>query len=54
MKKGIDLVKKSRGYSITSINNPTIQIATQILAGNFMRKCRADEVPTLVVSLAAQ
>lgn len=52
MKRYYGLMKKSRGYSIMSITNLTVQLATQILAGKLMMKCHADEVPTLVVSLA--
>lgn len=54
MKKKFELIKKLHGYSITSINGPAIKISTQILAGKVMRKCCADEVLALVISLAAQ
>jgi len=54
MKKYYELVKKARGYSILSINNPTIQLATQILAGNVMRKSCIEEVSTPIVSLVGQ
>ena len=52
MKKKYKLEKKKRGYSISSINNKAVRVTTQILVSKVMRKCRADEVPTLVVSLA--
>lgn len=54
MKEKLNLVKNPCGYSITSITNPVVKIATQILAGKVMRKCRANEVPVLVISLVAQ
>jgi len=53
MKYKFKLVKKPRGYSIYSIINPAVKVATQILARKIMRKFRTDEVSTLVVSLAA-
>jgi len=54
MKEKFKLVKKPHGYSITSITNPAVQVATQIIAGKVMRKCHADEVLAPVISLAAQ
>ena len=54
MKKKFKLEKMKRGYAISNINNPTIKVAVQILAGKVMRKCRVDEVPTLVIALATQ
>lgn len=54
MKEKFKLVKKLCGYSIASITNLVVKIAMQILAGKVMRKCRAEEVPMLVISLAAQ
>lgn len=42
MKRDFELVKKPHDYSIMSINDPTVQIATQILAIKVMRKCHAD------------
>jgi len=54
MKDKFKLVKKLHGYSISSITNPTVKVATQILARKIMRKCHADEVSTLLVSLVAQ
>ena len=54
MKKKFKLEKKKRGYAISSINNRAVKVATQILVGKVMRKCRADEVTMLVVALAAQ
>ena len=52
MKMKYKMEKKKRGYAISSINNNEIRVATQILASKVMRKCRLDEVPMLVVSLA--
>jgi len=52
MKKKFDVVKKLCRYSVTSINDPTVQIATQILSSTFMRKCHADEVLVPIISLA--
>lgn len=54
MEDKFKLAKKSRGYSITSITNPVVKVATQILAGKIMRTCHVDEVSAPVVSLAAQ
>jgi len=53
MKEKFKLVKKPCGYSITSITDLVVKISTYILAGKVMRKCRADKVPTPVISLAA-
>lgn len=54
MKKEFSLVKTPCGYSITSINEPTVQIATQILARKVMRKCCAGKVLAPMVSLVVQ
>jgi len=54
MKDKFKLVKKSCGYSISSIMDPAMKVVTKILARKVMRKCRVDEVPVPVVSLAAQ
>jgi len=54
MKEKFKLVKKPWGYAISSISDPTVKVAMQILVGKVMRKCRADEVPTPIVALAAQ
>lgn len=54
MKDKFKLVKKSRGYSITSINDPTVEVAMQILVAKVMRKCRTDKVSAPVVLLVAQ
>jgi len=54
MKKNFKLEKKKQGYAISSINNPTFKVATQILASKMMQKCRTDEVPALMVALASQ
>lgn len=53
MKEKFKLVKKPRDYAISSICDPTVKVAMQILAGNVMQKCRADEVLTPLVALAA-
>lgn len=52
MKKDFELVKKPHSYSITSINDPTGKISTQIVSGKVMRKCCMDEVLAPVISLA--
>ena len=52
MKDKFKLVKNLRGYSISSITDPTVKVAIHILAGKIMRKGHADEVPLPVVSLA--
>lgn len=54
MKEKFNLVKKSRGYSISSISDPKVKVATKILAGKFMRKCCVEEVTAPVVALATQ
>ena len=54
MKEKIGLVKKSRGYDINSKNDQGACFITHILAGKIMRKCKVNEVPAVVVSLAAQ
>lgn len=54
MKNKFKLVKKLHRYSITSIIDPAVKIAMQILTLKVMRKCLTDEVSAPVVSLAAQ
>jgi len=54
MKAEYGLVKNSCGYSIRSIQYQVVQLNAQILARKIMRKCCADKVPALVVSLVAQ
>jgi len=54
MKEKFKLVKKPHGYAISSICDPTVKVTTQILEWKVMRKCRANEVLALVVTLAAQ
>jgi len=54
MKDKFKLVKKSHRYSICSISDLAIKVATHILAGKVMRKCHADEVPIHVIALATQ
>lgn len=54
MKNKFELVKELHGYSIMSITDPMVKIATQILFGKFMRKCHVEKVPTPVISLVAQ
>jgi len=36
IKEKLKLVKKLRGYTISSISNPVVKVVTQILAGNFI------------------
>ena len=36
MKKNFKLEKKKGGYAISSINNPAVKVATQILEGKVM------------------
>ena len=48
------LVNIPCGYLITSIIDPTVKVATQILAKKLMRKCRTEEVPKPVILLASQ
>lgn len=54
MKKKYKLEKNKRGYLIRNIKDKVVRIATQLLAGKVMRKCREDEVPVPVVTLAEQ
>ena len=48
------LTKLGQGYDVSSIQNKGVYIATQLLAVNLFRKCRNNQVPTLVVSLGAK
>ena len=54
MKEKFKLVKKPRGYDISSICVPVFKVATHILVRKVMRKRHADEVAAPVVELAAQ
>ena len=54
MKEKFKLVKNPRGYAISSICDPMVKVAMQILAGKVMRKYHIDEVLALVVALLAQ
>jgi len=54
MKEKFKLVKKLRGYAISSICDLVLKVATQILVRKFMRKCHADEVIAPVIALVAQ
>ena len=54
MKAKYKLEKKKRGYAISNIKDKGVRVATQLLAGKVMRKCRADEVPAPVIALAEQ
>lgn len=53
MKDKFKLSKKPHDYSISSIINPAVKVATHILVRKIMSKCHADEVSALVVSLTA-
>lgn len=53
IKDKFKLVKMPCKYSISSITNPVVKVATQILAGKISQKCCTDKVPTPVVSLVA-
>lgn len=44
MKDKFKLTKKPLKYSICSITDPVIKVATQFLARKIMRKCHTDEV----------
>ena len=52
MKTKYKLEKKKRGYAISRIKDKGVCMATQLLVGNVMRKCCADEVSVPVVALA--
>ena len=52
MKNKYDLVNKSSGYDISSINDPVVHFNVHILVGNIMQNFWTNEVPTPVVSLA--
>jgi len=54
MKTKYKLEKKKRGYAISNIKEKGVCIATQLVVGKVMRKCRADEVLVPVVTLAEQ
>ena len=44
MKEKFKLMKNPRDYAISSICDPAVKVARQILVGNVMQKCRVDEV----------
>ena len=52
MKAKYKLEKKKRGYTIASIKDKGVHVATQLLVGKLMRKCHTDEVPASVIALA--
>lgn len=52
MKKKYKLENKKRRYTISSIKDNGVRVATQPLARKVMRKCRRDEVPAPVIALA--
>lgn len=54
LKKTYKLTKGTRGYFIDSISDNAVQVATQLLAGKVMRKCRSSEVPAIVIALAEE
>jgi len=54
MKEKLKLVKKPRGYAISSISDPVVKVATQILVGKVMRKCCKDELLAPGIALVAQ
>lgn len=54
MKVKYNLAKKKRGYVISIIKDKGVHVATQILGSKIMRKCCADEVLVLAVTLVEQ
>lgn len=54
MKKKHKLEKKKRSYAIFSINDNVVKVVTQILVGNIVQKCHANEVPASVVAHVEQ
>jgi len=54
MKEKFKLVKRPRGYVISSICDPAVKVATQILVGKVMKKCHANEVTMPIVTLTVQ
>jgi len=54
MKEKFRMVKKSCGYDINSISDQGVSFVAHILVRKIIRKWRANEVPTTVVSLATQ
>jgi len=54
MKEKFKLVKKLRGYAISSISDPIVKVAMRILARKVKRKCFIDEVPKSVIIRVAQ
>jgi len=49
MKKDYDLIRKTWGFVISSINDQVVHFTTHILARKIMRKCQVDEVTRPVV-----
>ena len=54
MKTKYKLEKKKRVYAISNIKDKAVCVATQILAGKVMQKCRVDEVSVPMIALAKQ
>ena len=52
MKAKYKLEKKKRSYAITSIKDKGVHVATHLLDGKVMRKCRVNGVPVPMVALA--
>ena len=54
MKENLKLVKKSCLYAISSICDPAVKVATQILMGKVMSKCHINELSVLFIVLTTQ
>lgn len=48
------LEKKERGYVISNIQDKRVCVATSLLVGKVMRKCRGNELLATVITLAEQ
>ena len=53
MKDHFDLTKGKRGYQTSTIWHQNIPFTAELLACKLMRKCRPNEVPAPIVSIAA-
>ena len=53
MKERFRLTKGKRGYQTSTIQHQNIRFAAELLACKLMRKCRPNEVPAPIVSIAA-
>ena len=52
MKDCFDLTKGKQGYQTLTIRHQNIRFTVDLLACKVMRKCKPNEVPTVIVSIA--